>query len=254
MIRRGNLILNLTAPADVQAAVLPHLERLVASLPGAVGGPARRAQTGRAPAGQSAERIAAEALLVPSDVSYVALALPGARYGTDAHVHEQVLAHLLRTGYLWEHVRMKGGAYGASASARGMDSVFGFSSYRDPRITATLDAYRGALEHYAGGALSREELDLAVIGVTGHSIRPLSPGEKGIAALRRHLYGVTDELRQRNHQMLLGTEVDDVTAAAARLAAALDSGVVVVLGGQENVDRAAEQLPELASRQVVLPQ
>ena len=89
--------------------------------------------------------------------------------------------------------------------------------------------------------------------------RILQPGDAhGLLALLRRLrpslYGVTDELRQRNHQMLLGTEVDDVTAAAARLAAALDSGVVVVLGGQENVDRAAEQLPELASRQVVLPQ
>ena len=246
LIRRGNLTVNLTGTEAAQGRVRPHLERLVAVLP--EGGWATEAE----PVPET-EIPATEALIVPADVSYVAAAVRGGRIGSDEYVHEQVLAHLLRTGYLWEAIRMRGGAYGANATARGMDAVFGFWSYRDPQIAATLDAFRGSLEHFASTPVSEDELDLAIIGVTGQHVRPLSPGEKSIVGLRRTLYGVTDELRQRNHEVLLKTSARDVQNAADRLGESMAQSYVAVVSGADAVARAAERVPGLAENQIRLP-
>ncbi len=246
VIRRGNLAVNLTATEAAQTRVGPHIERLVKALP--EGGWASEAD----PIPEE-QMPTAEALIVPADVSYVAAAVPGGRIGSDEYVHEQVLAHLLRTGYLWEAIRMRGGAYGASATARGMDAVFGFWSYRDPQIVATLDAFRGSLEHFASTAVSDEELDLAIIGVTGQHIRPLSPGEKSIVGFRRTLYGVTDELRQRNHEILLKTSALDVQNAADRLRESMAQSYVAVVSGADAVASASERFPGLAENQTRLP-
>lgn len=246
VIRRGNLTLNLTATAEAQQRLMPGLERLASALPeGGWSSAADQLEDERFPA--------AESLIVPSDVAYVAAACRGSRIGSQDYVHEQVLAHLLRTGYLWEAIRMKGGAYGANATARGMDAAFVFWSYRDPQIGPTLAAFRAALEHFAEHPVRDNELDLAIIGVTGHHIRPLSPGAKSIVALRRALYGVTDEMRQENYETLLKTSSKDVQRAADRLCESMAESSVAVVGGSDAISRAAEALPELARHQTVLP-
>ncbi|MFW5689125.1 MAG: insulinase family protein [Spirochaetota bacterium] len=246
VIRRGNLALNLTATAEAQQRVMPHVERLVAGLP--EGG-----WTNEADQLPEEDFPVAEALIVPSDVSYVAAALRGARLGSPDHVHEQVLAHLLRTGFLWEAIRMKGGAYGANATASGMDAVFSFWSYRDPHVAPTLNAFRSALETFATKPVSGDELDLAIIGVTGHHIRPLSPGAKGIVALRRTLYGITDEMRQENHETLLKTGARDIQEAADRLRQSMAQSTVAVVAGQDAINRASVEVPALATNTTSLP-
>ena len=253
VIRRPNVTVNLTCAADAAAAVTPPLRRLLDGLPH---GPADSPLADEPPSAVQSGRAdppAFESLIVPSDVAYVAAACRGGRYGSPRSVHEEVLAHLLRTGFLWEVIRMKGGAYGANASARGLDGVFGFWSYRDPRITGTLTAFRAGLERLADAPVPDRELELAVIGVTGHHIRPLSPGEKGIVALRRHLYGVTDAMRQESHERLLATTPADLRRAAAGLLEAMTDARVVVVAGTQAVSQAADEVPGLAEHQTILP-
>ena len=249
VIRRGGALVNLTGSSDACAAALPHIERLVGALPDSIA--ASRDQP-RSPLLAVEPVPAAEALIIPSNVCYVALAMRGARFGTDDHVHEQVLAHLLRTGPLWESVRMTGGAYGVSASARGMDGVFGFWSYRDPAIVPTLDAFRASLTDAAGGVLPGD-LEQAVIGVAGRYYRPQSPSEKALVGLRRTLYRIPDEVRDRNHRVLLETKVDDVVRVARRLVDSYDDHSIVVLAGVDAIDRASAELPVLGERRIQLP-
>ena len=246
IMRSGNLVVNLTGADGAIRAAMPAVDRLVSSLPD--GGFAPRAAE---PASVDLPR--AESLVVPANVGFVAAAVRGSRFGNPAYVHEQVLAHLLRTGYLWEAIRMKGGAYGAGAVARGMDSTFSFYSYRDPNIVETLEAYRASLDRAATGSIDQDELDLAIIGVTGNFIRPLSPAEKGSIALRRSLYGISDELRMRNHETLLGTRKRDIAAAAARLRQEMDNAYVAVVAGTEAIDKASATVPELGANRIVLP-
>jgi len=187
-----------------------------------------------------------ESLLIPSSVGYVAQSLEAAQLGTREHAEESVLAHLLSTGPLWEAIRTRGGAYGASASASGLDRLFTFSTYRDPNISATLRAFRNALERVADGAISEAETREGIIGCVGRDARPMAPGDKGLASLRRALYGVDDELRQARRDALFRVNAADVARAGRRLVAALGHASTVVMSSREAVEAAAREEPALA--------
>jgi Zn-dependent M16 (insulinase) family peptidase len=132
---------------------------------------------------------------------------------------------------------MKGGAYGASAGNDGMSGLFTFSSYRDPRIGATLAVYRQALEHFATHPVEPGELLLAKIGSVAKEIRPLVPGEAGLVSFRRWLYGINDTLRQAKRDELLAATPADLAAAAANLLAGMEKSYSALIAGPDMVDK-----------------
>jgi len=172
--------------------------------------------------------------------------------GSPAHAHEVVIAHLLKTGYLWEQIRMKGGAYGAFASANGLGRMFTFASYRDPNIVATLRAFRDSLATFASTADSRT-VELGIIGTVGRDLRPYSPGEKGLIGFKRHLYGITDEVRQVKRDQILGTTTGELASAADRLLSGMESAVVAVMSGNDALNEACKELPGLAEHRIEIP-
>ena len=194
-----------------------------------------------------------EGLAVPSTVSYVSLSLPGSRLGTKEHASTLLLSHLLKTGYLWEQIRMRGGAYGAFASNSGLESVFSFGSYRDPNISKTLDAYKGSLE-FMSETVSLNDLELALIGTVGKELRPLSPAESGIVSFKRDLLGISDEMRQRKRDYLLNITAEDIKEAAAVLLSRWDQAVITVVSSTDALEAASEEVPELKGHIRELPQ
>ncbi|HUX51760.1 MAG TPA: insulinase family protein [Spirochaetia bacterium] len=193
-----------------------------------------------------------ESIVVPSAVGYVGQSLPASAMGSPAHAHEVVIAHLLKTGYLWEQIRMKGGAYGAFASANGLGRMFTFASYRDPNIVATLRAFRDSLATFASTADSRT-VELGIIGTVGRDLRPYSPGEKGLIGFKRHLYGITDEVRQVKRDQILGTTTGELASAADRLLSGMESAVVAVMSGNDALNEACKELPGLAEHRIEIP-
>ncbi len=84
------------------------------------------------------------AYLIPSNVSYVGLSYPNVAHATNEQQGNWLIAtRVLGLDYLWNEVRVKGGAYGVMFrnSIAGLQS---FVSYRDPALDATLDRYVGA--------------------------------------------------------------------------------------------------------------
>jgi len=190
---------------------------------------------------------------VPSEVSYVSAATRGARLGTREHAHEMVLAHILRTGRLWERIRMQGGAYGATASTNGLTGVFVFGSYRDPDIVATFRSFREVCAEYGRTPPDESEIVSGVIGTVGREVRPFSPGEKNMVSLKRALYGVGDDLRQRRREALLATGPDDIARRAAALRDGLAASAASVLGGAEAVERALREVRQLSEPIIDVP-
>lgn len=194
-----------------------------------------------------------EGLAVPSTVSYVSLSLPGSSLGTKEHASTLLLSHLLRTGYLWEQIRMKGGAYGAFASNSGLEAVFSFCSFRDPNISKTLKAYKGSLE-YMSETVSLNDLELALIGTVGKELRPLSPAESGIVSFKRDLLGIGDEMRQRKRDFLLKITAEDIKEAAAVLLSRWNQAVITVVSSRDALEAASEEVFSLKEHIRELPQ
>ncbi|TVQ41005.1 MAG: peptidase M16 [Spirochaetaceae bacterium] len=240
VINRARLKVGFTCDPASGVPVQQQVERLAAALPA---GPKIGEQ--HAFSGSLQQRPRVESLLVPTQVNYVARAMAGSPIGTTEQTAEVLLGHLMSTGYLWERIRMKGGAYGAFSSSRGAEQVFVFGSYRDPNITATLDAFHAALHHFSAAPVDERSLDLAVLGTVGGELRPLAPAERGLVSFRRILYRVSDQIRQAKRDAMLSMTPQQLQRAAERLLVHEQSAAVVVIGGRKAVADAAATLPEL---------
>jgi len=258
-IRRRLLVRPLLAAnATAVSATFPEIEEAVDALAGRLppsAGPAPAA-AGRA-AGRASNGTAvpmAESLVASASVGYVARAMPGFRFEHPLNGPVAVLGHLLSTGYLWEKVRMEGGAYGAFSYPRNMDGLFLLGSYRDPNIVSTLRAFREGLQVMESGPLDSGEVDKAVIGTVGREDRPMDPGEKGFVSLQRSLHGVTDEARQARRTSLLSVDRQGISEAARELIQGFERGCTAVIASRASLAEAQKQLPELAGKVTDLPE
>lgn len=186
---------------------------------------------------QPASSAGHEYLLTSAGVSFVTMALPGQRFGSPLAPAQDLLAHILHTGGLWEKIRMRGGAYGAFAASRTLKGIVTFASYRDPQTTETLDAFRDAVAEMAHTAPSKQVVDNGRVSMLGRELRPLTTREQGYISFRRQLLNVSDELRQEMRDRLREVTPVDVQHAAIALLEQLPLQRVSILGGAAGLER-----------------
>ena len=173
----------------------------------------------------------AEYLIASASVNYVAVALPGVAFDDPLAPAQDLLAHVLRTGPLWEMIRMRGGAYGAFASSRTTEGLFSFGSYRDPNTVKTLEAYRRALRGIVTAPPPSEQLDLAKVSVLGRELKPLTPRDSAFTNFRRRLHDIDDVLRRSLRDKLRGVTPRQIAQVAELLEAGFERRRTVILGG-----------------------
>jgi len=226
----GNTLLgNATFPDADRAAFEPRVHELIQSLPTA---PVRPSDWGRV-----ADR-ADEGLIIPAQVSYVGQA--GNLYDTGYELHGSVgvVTRFLRNTWLWDRVRVQGGAYGAFCSFDHFTGAFTFVSYRDPSVLETLAAYEASGGFLRELDLSEEELTKAIIGTIGDLDAYQLPDAKGYVSMIRELTGITDAFRQEMRDAVLGTKANDFRAFAASLDELRGKTNTVVLGSREALEAA----------------
>ena len=211
--------------------LLPELARAAAKLTGRLASASVETAAGVEPQTVPAPG-PARVRLIPSTVGFVARSIRGSKMSDPEHAAELVLSHRLKTGFLWERIRMKGGAYGAFSMPNGLEGTFTFATYRDPNLDASLDAFRESLAASRSQPLTGTELKNTVIGTVSNDLSPRSPAEDGFLTLQRRHLGITDDLRQAKRDALLRVRARDLVAAAARLEAGFDQGQTFVLTGE----------------------
>jgi len=205
-------------------------------------GPAGDRRRKRLPADHAAG-LTREGWQTASAVSYVASVFPAVRMiHADAPVLS-VTAKLLRSLYLHREIREKGGAYGGFALYNSEEGLFGFGSYRDPHIQATLKVYRNAAEYIKNGKYSQEDVKEAILQVCSEIDKPDPPGAAARKAFYRRMVGLSDEARRGYKTKLLAVTRKDVVSAAEKYFADSDiKSAVAVISGEEKLSRANEKL------------
>ncbi len=183
-----------------------------------------------------------EALLIPAQVNYVGKG--GSLYDLGYELDGSIFAinAFLHTSWLWEQVRMKGGAYGGFSLFDPRSGVFDFLSYRDPNLLNTLHVYDATADFLRQVDLSKDEIVKSIIGAVNRKDPYLLPDAKGWVSLQRFLAGEDDAFRQRLHDQLLNTTKSDFRAFADVLAELNRAGHIVALGSEEKVDEANAEL------------
>lgn len=143
-----------------------------------------------------------------------------------------VLSHLLTYDYLWNEVRVKGGAYGTGFAVNQNGNI-GAYSYRDPDVTNAINAYKHVYERVASLASSNEDLTQMIIGTIASSEPLLSPLSKVRVADRFYFTNVTYEDRKNNRKSIIETTGEELSTYADVFKKALDEGCICVVGNEE---------------------
>src|SRR6056297_483051 len=194
-----------------------------------------------------------DSLQVPASVGYSGMALPGVLYGEPGYAAYILVAHLLKTDFLWRKIRMQGGAYGAAASTHGLEGIFSFLSYRDPHVEKSLQVFEDGLAHSAREGVSEEDLEKAVIAIVGKDTRPKSPGEKSVIGLKRRLYGISDDVRRSARHLMLEVRAEEVQREAARLYENTDKAARVVMAEGKVLDKAEQIFNRDGQHRIIVP-
>jgi Zn-dependent M16 (insulinase) family peptidase len=236
LVNREALLVNVTLDASGFGVLRPALAEFLSALPGtaaemAVWVPATA--TGN------------EGLAIPAQVNYVGKGGNLFELGYTLHGSHLAITNYLGTSYLWERVRVQGGAYGAFSVFDTLSGVFTYLSYRDPNLLQTLDAYDNAGSFLREHELTQEEVERSIIGAIGTLDAYQLPDAKGYTSMVRSLIGETDELRQRRRDELLGATVADFRRFGEALEPLRERGRVVVVGSQQAFEAANAARPGL---------
>jgi Zn-dependent M16 (insulinase) family peptidase len=238
LVNRATMLCNVTAEAGHWAQLQPQLAGFLGALPRTAAKPAPW---------RVADGPRSEGLVMPTQVNYVGKGADLYGAGIKPSGSHLVARRYLRTTWLWDRIRVQGGAYGGQCMFDRFSGGFSFVSYRDPNLLATLDIYDRTADFLKSADLNEAELTRNIIGTIGDVDSYRLPDAKGFASMQRYLIGDTDEARQRMREEILSTTAADIRNFADAMAEVAAHGRVVVLGSEQAVEAANAERPGLLS-------
>jgi Zn-dependent M16 (insulinase) family peptidase len=223
------MLCNVTAEAAHWSRLQPQLADFLGLLPQAAPAPAPW---------QVADGPLSEGLTIPAKVNYVGKGADLYKLGVKPSGANLVIRRYLRTTWLWDKVRVQGGAYGGQCTLDRYSGGFTFVSYRDPNLLATLDIYDQTANFLQHADLDDAELTRNIIGTIGEVDTYRLPDAKGFASMQRELIGDSEEARQRMREEILSTTAADIRRFADAMAQVAAHGRVVVLGSAQAIEAA----------------
>lgn len=248
---RPPVVLNVAASASLltHATLSPSLNALVAALPTTPLLPDRPPSLHAWSRNTSFFPRNEEVFVIPTQVNFVAQGQQLFSHASSKEAYRKgsyaVVCKYLSTDYLWNRVRVVGGAYGSGSSFGAASGRLVLTSYRDPHVLNTLRVFDETASHLqsktAGdNALTESDIQQLIIGAIGDLDSPMSPDQKSYASMVQFLRGETPEDRQRYREEVLGTTIHDFRSLAERMAAV--PSTAVVFGQKDKVAEAVRAL------------
>ncbi len=185
-----------------------------------------------------------EGLMTSAQVQYVCRAGNFRKKGYPYTGALKVLRVMMGYEYLWNQVRVKGGAYGCMCSfGKSGDSYF--VSYRDPNLKKTIEAYLGASGFVRNFEADERTMTKFIIGAVSENDMPLTPAAKGARSLAAYLTHVTWEETQKEREQMLQVTEEEIRRLADYLDAFLSDECLCVVGNEEKIREQKELFTEV---------
>lgn len=173
-----------------------------------------------------------EWIQIPSGVSYAVSADHLNRYGMQDNGVLEVLSMILSYEYLWNEIRVRGGAYGSGFRV-GDKGTIGFYSYRDPSPLRSLEIYRNTSAFIRNFCAQDGDFTRYIISTIGRTEPLRSPGAKGIAADADVFSGITYEDHKRLRAEMLQAKKEDLLSYCDLLDSLASKHPVCVVGSAD---------------------
>ena len=149
-----------------------------------------------------------------------------------------VLSNALSMDYLWQRVRVHGGAYGCMINLAPSGTV-GLTSYRDPNIKSTYEAYSDISKFIDELDISLDDLLKYKIGAIGSMQAVMHDKDKADAARMIYLRGDTHEHRKQIREEVVNASIDDLKSSASMFTNGLKNSPICVIGNEAKVNSEA---------------
>ena len=169
---------------------------------------------------------------IPAQTGFAARGYRLSKLGLDFEGSMWLATSILTLGYLWNKVRVQGGAYGAGIQIDRNGNLFSYS-YRDPTPGKTLDADKGAAEFLRNFAECGAELDQYIISALNELNPLLSPRDKGSLADGRFMNRYSREEAEKIRKQVLNTTPEDLIRCSEWLEAFCREGATCVVAHQD---------------------
>ena len=149
------------------------------------------------------------------------------------HGKYQVLRTIINLEYLWNKVRVQGGAYGCGCKF--MNSGFGyFYSYRDPNLKETYDIYQKLAEEIVEFNADEREMQKYILGTINELDQPKTNMDKLNAAINKFYKDISAESLIRQRHEILHTSVDDIRECQ-NLLRLIDCKNICTIGNEQKI-------------------
>ena len=185
-----------------------------------------------------------EGFKTSSKVQYVARAGNFIDAGYEYTGAFQILRVIMGYEYLWQNVRVKGGAYGCMSSFSRLGDGY-FTSYRDPNLEKTNDIYEGVPEYLRNFTVSERDMTKYIIGTMSGLDRPMTPAAQGNRSMNLYMNRVSEEMIREERNQILDAKEDDIRALADIVEAVLQCNQFCVVGSEEKIEEQKDLFIEI---------
>ncbi len=158
----------------------------------------------------------------------------------------QILKVILSYDYLWQNVRVKGGAYGCMSNFSRLGEGY-FMSYRDPNLEKTNLVYEGVVDYLRGFAVGERDMTKYIIGTISNIDQPMTPATKGDRSMNLYMNHISKEMIQKEREEILDATQEDIRALADIVAAVLKNNYFCVIGSEEKIEEQKNLFMEIRS-------
>ena len=176
-----------------------------------------------------------EGLKTSAQIQYVARTGNFKKEGYEYTGVFRTLENIMDYGYLWENIRVKGGAYGCMSGYSFGGNVY-FCSYRDPNLDKTNDIYEGIPEYLRNFNESDRDILKYIIGTISTLDRPKTAKGKGDAALRFYLSSITMDMVQKERDEVMSLSNEKINKLGDIIEAVLAQDNICVVGNAGKIE------------------
>ena len=184
-----------------------------------------------------------EGVAIPAQVGF-------AVRGTNLRLHGKaftgsipVLSNLLSYTYLWNEIRVQGGAYGCGFNGRDNGDLF-FYTYRDPQPDRSLNVMTGAVQFVRQFLKTEPDLTGFILSAVS-TVDPLRSGtEKMTAGENRYFRRVTQAQTDARYRQLIETTPNDLLTLCDVLNEVTEDGVICVIASADQLEACKDTLEQ----------
>ncbi len=176
-----------------------------------------------------------EGFQTSAQVQYVCRAGDFSRNGLPYTGALKVLRVIMGYDYLWNNIRVKGGAYGCMSAFRRNGSSY-FVSYRDPNLGKTNETYEKVVEYLKNFEADEREMTQFIIGTLSGEDTPLTPSAKGKRSFAAYMSNIDEALLQKERDELLSTTREDIRNLSEYMKTFLEQDCICVIGNTNAIE------------------